>query len=216
MIKLVLFDFDETICMTEEACFHLENETAQSMGFSPMSREIHQSTWGKPLKNAITIRVPGIDPETFMTEVMKRSKKYLHDGRLDSIGQDRLKVFDELIAMGKKIAILTSRTYDEVEHLIDPNHVISEKVEQIYHMEEGSYVKPDPRVFDKPLADFNCLPEEAVYIGDAVSDAQAANGAGLHFIAYIESTIRDESQFAGHHVDFFAYSFEDVLKYLQD
>ncbi len=30
MIKLVLIDFDDTLCLTEKACFRIENDVAQN------------------------------------------------------------------------------------------------------------------------------------------------------------------------------------------
>lgn len=46
MIKAVIFDFDDTICLTEELCFHLENRIAQEMGYKPMTHEAHKKNWG--------------------------------------------------------------------------------------------------------------------------------------------------------------------------
>ncbi len=37
MIKLILVDFDDTLCLSEKACFHVENEIAAELGFSPMT-----------------------------------------------------------------------------------------------------------------------------------------------------------------------------------
>ena len=67
MIKLVLIDFDDTLCMTEKARFKIENYVAKKMGFSPMTRETHIKYWGKkPLEESILDRVPGIDAKAFM------------------------------------------------------------------------------------------------------------------------------------------------------
>lgn len=41
MIKLVIIDFDDTLCLTEKACFKMENYVAQKMGFAPINREAH-------------------------------------------------------------------------------------------------------------------------------------------------------------------------------
>src|SRR5690606_35757285 len=65
-IKLILLDFDDTLVMTEEACFRLENEIAHQLGLAPMSRQTHQQNWGKPIAQAIAERLPGVDVDAFI------------------------------------------------------------------------------------------------------------------------------------------------------
>jgi phosphoglycolate phosphatase-like HAD superfamily hydrolase len=56
---------------------------------------------------------------------------------------------------------------------------------------------------------------ECVYVGDAVTDAIAANGAGMHFIAVLESGLRQKEDFKKVRVDFFAKKFSDTVSYLK-
>lgn len=65
MIDVVVLDLDDTLCLTEEACFEMENEILRKMGRAEMARDIHISTWGKPLYEAILLRSPGVDLERF-------------------------------------------------------------------------------------------------------------------------------------------------------
>lgn len=65
MIRAVVIDFDDTLCLTEEACFDLENEVLRRIGRKPQTRSIHKSTWGRPLFEAIKVRSPGVDVEEF-------------------------------------------------------------------------------------------------------------------------------------------------------
>jgi len=53
MIKTVIIDVDDTLCMTEAASFALENTALVRMGRKPMPRSIHVETWGQPLFDAI-------------------------------------------------------------------------------------------------------------------------------------------------------------------
>lgn len=200
--------------LTEEACFELENEVVEDMGFPRMSRDTHKVNWGKPLETAIVERVPGIDPVEFMKRASIMIKKYAHEGKLDSIQDRNLEALDALIKSGRKLAILTSRTHGEAKHLLDKNHPINQRMEKIYHKDNSDFHKPNPRVFDKILSDFEVAPGEAVYIGDAVSDAIAAKGAGLHFIAVLESGLRTKEDFAAKNVDDFVSSFSDAVSYI--
>lgn len=215
MIKLVIIDFDDTLCLTEEACFHMENEVANSLGFPSMSRITHQENWGKPLAEAIIKRFPGINADKFMEKLALTIPKYTKEGKLDAILPQNLQTLDKLKKSGKKLAILTSRTFAEVTHLLHEKHPLNKRIEMFYHRDNSDYVKPDPRVFDKILAHFKVKPSEAVYIGDALSDALVTNKAGIHFIALLESNLRSKKDFSKYKVDCFASKFPDILKYLK-
>jgi len=115
---------------------------------------------------------------------------------------------------GKILAILTSRTTQEAKHLLDKNHHINKWIEKIYHADNLKYLKPDARAFEQVLLDFNVKPDEAVYIGDSISDGICAKGAGLHFIALLESGLRTKEDFKSVSVDFFANTFPEIVDYL--
>ncbi|MGB4759594.1 MAG: hypothetical protein WBP26_06080 [Candidatus Saccharimonadales bacterium] len=80
MIKAVIIDFDDTLCLTEEACFNLENETLQRMGRKPMSRDIHKNTWGQPLYDAIRLRSPGVDADKFWEIMPTVHEEFIEGG----------------------------------------------------------------------------------------------------------------------------------------
>jgi len=211
MIKAVVVDLDDTLCLTEAACFDMENAVLQRMGRSAMSREIHTSTWGRPLFEAILDRSPGIDLPAFQQAYDPIIREYVQSGRLDSIPEANLAALDRLTAMGKQLLILTSRTHTELQHMLEPDHHLSGRVAKFYYKDIMQYHKPDPRAFGELLRDTNLAPEEAVYVGDSVTDAQAAKGAGLHFVASLESGLRTKEDFAGQSVDLFINTFPEIV-----
>lgn len=209
-IKLVILDFDDTLSMTEEACFLLENTVAAKLGFEPMSRQSHQKNWGLPVEKAIVDRIPGIDPEVFLSELTKMMSVYVENGLFDVVTKTNLSVLDTLKKSGYHLAILTSRTEDEIKHLLSLNHPLSTRIDAFYHRDNNIYRKPDPRVFNIILEKFTIQPDEAVYIGDTVSDASCALGAGLFFIATLESGLRSKNDFNEVPVDLFIHSFDEL------
>lgn len=214
MIKAVIFDFDDTLCLTEEGCFALENEIAMQMGHQPMSRETHIKTWGQPLGDAIAKRIPGIDVGEFMRRIGVWQPIFAREGKLDKLTPENIAVLDRLRSYGKKLAIVTSRELQEARHLLENTHPLHSRIDAFYHKDNSDFLKPDPRVFDKVLSDLAIEPQEAVYIGDAVTDAVAAKKAGLHFIALLESGIRKKEDFAEIPVDMFAYHLPEVISYI--
>ena len=93
-------------------------------------------------------------------------------------------------------------------------HPLSSRIEVFYHKDNSDYLKPDPRVFSQVLKHFSVKPKECAYVGDALSDAAAAKGAGMHFIAVLESGVHMEKDFTDYNVDFFAKKFVDITDYI--
>lgn len=215
MIRLVVIDFDDTLSLTEEAFFHIENHIAEKMGFDPMTRSAHQKNWGLPVKKAIIERVPGISADKFMEIHSQVLPEFLRQGKVDIVNEENLEILKKMRQMGKHLAILTSRTFNEVKHLLDKNHHMNKYIEKIYYMDTIEFHKPDPRAFNQLLKDFSVAPEETVYIGDSLSDGISAKGAGIHFIALLESGLRKKDDFRSISVDFFAEKFTEVLDYIK-
>ncbi|HUC89629.1 MAG TPA: HAD family hydrolase [Patescibacteria group bacterium] len=212
MIKAVILDFDDTLCPTEAACFDLENETLRRIGRPPMSREIHKKTWGMSFAKAIALRSPGVDVEKFMKVSDSVLAEFLKDGLIDVVPEANYLALDQLIESGMQVIILTSRAHWEIKHLLDPNHRLASRVKAFYYKDIMQHHKPDPRAFDVLLQEHNLSPQECVYVGDSVSDGIAAKGANLHFIASLESGIRQKQDFKDVTVDAFIDNFTDLTK----
>ena len=211
MIKLVVVDFDDTLCLTEEATFHIENEVAVELGYAPMTREAHKKNWGKNLAEAITERIPGVEVEKFLFRLEEVHMIHAASGKVDTVSEQNLQALDQIIDSGLKLGLLTARSFREAQHLLHQDHPLSKRIERFYHMDNSEFSKPDPRAFEKILRDFNVVPDETVYIGDAFGDAICANGAGVHFIAVMESGIRSKEDFKEYNVDYFAPTFVEAI-----
>ncbi len=193
----------------------MENEIAGRLGFPSMTRETHQKNWGKPVEEAIVERIQGIDPKVFMQEHERVHQQFIASKKIDVINEENLAFLDKIKSSGLRLAIVTSRSLQEVKHLLQKDHHINTRIEKIYHKDNSEYLKPDPRVFDKVLSDFSIKPNEAIYLGDSISDAVSAKSAGLHFIAILESGLRTREDFSSVAVDFFAATLPEALIYIQ-
>lgn len=196
MIQAVVLDFDDTLCMTEESSFNLENDVLARMGRPPMSRDVHRSTWGMFLLDAIALRSPGVDVDAFWELFPSVHEEHIRDKSMDMILDVNLSALDEMIKMGKQIYIVTSRTMKEMTHILDPAHHIAGRVSHIYHKDNTPFLKPDPRVFEPLLTTYDLDPANCVYVGDSPSDGVAANAAGIPFVASLESGVRTKEDFA--------------------
>jgi len=210
MIEAVIIDFDDTLCLTEEACFNLENETLRRIGREPMSRDIHRTTWGQPLYDAIQLRSPGVDADEFWKRMPNVHEEFIGKGQIDVVADENLQALDKLAQLGKKLMILTSRTEVEMKHLLVPTHHLASRIASFYYKDNMAYHKPDPRAFEVIERDHGLTSGQCAYVGDSPSDAAAAKGAGLHFIASLESGLRSREDFSAYSVDMFIDKFTDV------
>lgn len=215
MIKAVILDLDDTLCLTEEVCFGLENQTLEAIGRPPMLRELHLATWGKPLFEIMPVRSPGIDMQAFRKAYVPLIKKAIASGTLDNISQENLEAVDRLLDMEKSVLVLTSREHTELQHRLAPGHDLANRVSAFYYKDNMQFHKPDPRAFAQIEHEHGWMPAECVYVGDSVSDAEAAKGAGLHFIASLESCLRTKDDFANYPVDAFIDVFPEVVAAVQ-
>lgn len=214
MIKLVLIDFDDTLTLTEEAFFKMENSIIGKMGYPPMSRDVHLKNWGTAARKAIMERVPGIDADRFMEIYAQMMEEYVTNNEIDTISKENMQTVKYLKEAGKHLAILTSRNFEEAKHLLDKNHQLNTYIEKIYYKDIMKFHKPDPRSFNDALSDFHVKPNEVVYIGDTLNDGISAKGAGIHFIATLESGLKTKEDFASVPVDFFVEKFPEVIRYI--
>lgn len=95
--------------------------------------------------------------------------------------------------------------------MLEPDHLLASRVSAFYHKDNTRHHKPDPRVFDEVLKAHNFAPQNCAYIGDSPSDAVAAKGAGLYFIASLESGLRRKQDFDPALVDSYVTRFPDVV-----
>jgi phosphoglycolate phosphatase len=209
-IRAVIVDVDDTLCLTEEASFHLENEVLAEMRRPPMTRALHLSTWGEPLLEAMPHRSPGLDLDRFAALFPPMHQRYLAEGRLDVIPPSNLAALDRLVSEGRTIMLLTSRAEAEVRHLLAPDHALATRVTGAYHTGNTRFTKPDPRVFDELLTDTGFKPSQCVYIGDSPGDALAAGGADIPFIACLQSGVRHLNEFDPHYVTAAVDSFPEI------
>jgi phosphoglycolate phosphatase len=219
MIEAVIIDLDDTLCMTEEASFEMENATLKQLGRPHMPRELHINTWGKPLFEIITTRSPGVDVESFKMAYHPIIAEFTRSGKLDAIPEENYVAMDKLIKLGQILMILTSRTHTELRHLLEPDHLLASRIKAFYYRDNMQFHKPDPRAFNELLSDTKLSPSQCLYVGDSISDAEAAKKGGLHFVANLESGLRQRKDFSENPVDLFINRFleiVDAVTYLND
>lgn len=215
-IKAVGFDLDDTLVMSESPAFEFENKILKLMGRPAMDRKIHQDTWGMHIGDAIGRRSPGIDVNEFMSLFKDEWQKHLeHNSDHDKLSDEVNDLLRTLSRKGYFLFILTGRDEFETAHFRLAGHSVAVHFapENIYHKDNVTFPKPDPRAFDW-LFKLGYKPEECLFIGDSLIDAQAACGAGLRFIATLESGLKQPDDFKDFPVTGFIKQLSDLDRIL--
>ena len=215
MIKAVIIDVDDTLCLTEASSFVVENEVLAEMGRPPMSRDLHLASWGEPLLEAMPKRSPGLDLDRFLPLFHATMRRHIADGRLDVIPPENLEALDRLVLSGRTVMLLSSRAEVELRHMLEPDHVLANRISGAWHRDNTRHGKPDPRAFDELLAHTGLSPAQCVYVGDSPGDAVAAGGAGMAFIACLQSGVRRLDEFEERYVTASVGAFPDVVEVVE-
>jgi phosphoglycolate phosphatase len=175
MLKAVIFDFDGTLVDTIGSIWAEYQRVIVSMGLPKVTHREFTKNIGRAWDQIIEEFWPGIDPKEFTRHyhVEAESVKPI-PGVQEAL---------ETLSKEYALAIMTSRggkTF--IPHLkkggIDPK-----LFKAVFHRNDLKYNKPDPRALSPVFKALKLMPEETIYVGDSVIDAECAIKAGAGFIA---------------------------------
>ncbi len=175
MIKLIIFDFDDTLVDSKKAHFHIDTTAAKKLGLKPVSEEKYAEFYGMPYDRFIKKLYPKFPTEKFMDV-----SKHLYDPK-EFKPFPKTKDSLEYLKSKYKLAILSSKENGKLKTMLDYNE-LTKYFDYIHGKEDSIHFKPDPRVFDKIIAHFNLKKEEVAYVGDLASDRDAAIAADIFFV----------------------------------
>ncbi len=175
MIKLIIFDFDDTLVDSKRAHLHIDTTTAKKLGLKPVSKEKYFKYYGLPYNEFIEKLYPGVSVKKY-----KETSFALYDPGEFKPFPNTEEILDYL--GGKySLGILSSKENGKLKDVLD-HHKLSHYFAYIQGREDSVHFKPDGRVFDRILAHFKLKKEEVAYVGDLASDRDAALNAGIFFV----------------------------------
>jgi phosphoglycolate phosphatase len=194
-VKAIIFDWDDTIVSSFDHLVLFHQEVARQLGWPPITNEQIKAVWGKPFEELIQALWPTHDSKDFdmayRQHILNETLPEI-EGAVTAIAK---------LKSSFLFGVLTAAPRFEVEHFM--NHLGLNKGDffAIQAAGESQYHKPDPRVFG-PLISWlqerNISKSEILYVGDSLSDFQAARHAGLQIIGVVTgSTSREQFQIAG-------------------
>lgn len=182
--KAVLFDFDGTIIDSVESVWKEYQRTAKALNLPERKFKDYARQLGRPWEEALQNIWPRVDVKRF-TEVYRLEKEQVKAIEGVSETLRRLK--------GRYwLGILTSRGSRTLYRHLASTRIDEKIFDVILHRESLRNHKPDPRALYQACGELGVKPEEAVYVGDAIVDAECALAAGIRFIGVLTGGAKEE------------------------
>lgn len=180
-IQAVVFDFDNTLvdCIEPKVAQH--KHTAEQLGIQLSDDEIREN-WSKHSFSGLLNHLYGSqspDANRLIIEQYDLFPKVPYD--------DTLRTLQILGRSGIQVAVLTSLRKDRLDKDFEATGIDPDLFAYIQTEEATKVHKPNGAVFDPTIAWLKSAgienPGSALYVGDALEDMQAAELAGLGFVA---------------------------------
>ncbi|MBM9518407.1 HAD-IA family hydrolase [Desulforhopalus vacuolatus] len=189
MLKLIVFDCDGVMFDSKKSTVHYYNDLLDLFGHPPMDPEEEVYSHMATVDGALTHIFRNYPQKKTEIKHAARGKlsysDYLHYLSLEP----DLYEFLELAQKKYKLAISTNRS-DTMPSLLekyDLGHYFSKVMTAL-----NTKPKPAPDGLLEILQDLKCLPEEAVFIGDAETDRLQAKACSVNLVAFRNPALKAE------------------------
>lgn len=174
-----LFDADGTIIDTRDMIIAAYTAMGETLGVA-VDRDLIKNTIGLPVMRQLRELLGHGHGEDYY----EKAREAYNDSLMESYDA-RLKAFPgvaeglrELKALGKKMAVVTSRRRGSLEKFLDAL-AIGDYFELCVTPESTERHKPDPEPALFAAGKLGVAPERCVFIGDATFDIECGNAAGM-------------------------------------
>ncbi len=176
-IKAILFDLDGTLRDTKDIIVEGYMHAVQvHNGRRPTLDEI------QPYIHHHTEVHGGLSAHIEYDAWLKTYRDKIEGAWMDApFFADTESVLEQLSMAGYRLAVVTSAEYERtLEYLSYRN--IDQFFEVVVAMRDGFRPKPAPDMMLEAMKQLGCTADETITIGDMITDAQAAQAAGIPFV----------------------------------
>ena len=177
-LKAILFDLDGTLLDSVPVILKSFREVYDEMGI-PFDEGFVLRNIGIPLR--VQGKVFGGERAEEFIERYKVIYRRYH-GQDDKLFPGTVEMLDVVRAKGYRTAVVTSKSVPSTQRTTQ-GAGIADKFDVMVTADDVTHPKPHPEPIVKALELLGVRPEEAVYVGDALSDVDAAQKAGVRMAA---------------------------------
>lgn len=182
--KLIIFDFDGTLCDTRRNIIIAFRATMERLGLDMRDEETCGATIGLTLRDGFKSMYPALDNaaidncvDTYRQIFAERRKELMPD-----LFPNVKETLEELHRRGHRLTIASSRLTDSLL-LFMRHHSIEGLFEYVVGSDSVENHKPHPEPVVKTLNALDVAPSEAIVVGDMPVDVLMAHNAEVRAIA---------------------------------
>jgi phosphoglycolate phosphatase len=195
MIEAVIFDFDGTLVDTIGCIWEEYQRVIEVMGLRKISKREFTHHIGRAWEDILKTMWPGVDTKEFTKHYRLHVEKFKKFPGTDEMLMQLMK--------DHPLFIMTSRGEKTFYPGMKEACLNLDVFKATYHRDSLKFNKPDPRALLEVCKFQEIKPNEAVYIGDSIIDAQCALNAKLNFVAVLTGGAYPE--------DFRAIGVKDII-----
>jgi phosphoglycolate phosphatase len=191
-LRAVLFDFDLTLADSTRAVVACFTYALKNLDLPKPTPDEVRGTIGLGLGEALTL-LTGVQDQT----IEKRFRKLFVE-HADRIMVDQtellegvLPAIDELRGKGLRLGIVSTKFRYRIEHTLD-RFGIRDRFSTLVGGDSVDALKPDPAGLLLSLRELGMERDQALYVGDHVVDAEAADRASVPFVGVRTGTKTEE------------------------
>ncbi|MBW1998364.1 MAG: HAD family hydrolase [Deltaproteobacteria bacterium] len=179
-IGAVIFDCDGVMFDSRLANINFYNHLREHFGLPPLAESeidyVHMHTADEAVRH-IFRGTPYVDQAL----AYKKDLDYAPFIR-DMVPEPGLKALLEILRPRLKLAVATNRS-NTIDRVLE-TFGLKDYFDTVISSLDVQRPKPHPEALLKILEMFRLSPDEAIYVGDSIIDAQTAGSAGVPFVAY--------------------------------
>lgn len=195
MTKAVLFDIDGVLVNSFAAGMRFCADILERMGRPPLTEERYREAFHMPLIPALKFLASSeLNQELIrLTEIIEQINYH------SELVTEPPQLHETLTKLAEKyvLGVITSRTYDGLLNryfkLFGTDRFFSVAVT----VDDCPHHKPHPGPLLMATERLKLLPEQCVYVGDSVTDVEAAKAAGMKSILFGGKTHKDADAVIG-------------------
>lgn len=202
-VKGLIFDFDYTLGDSTDGIVQSIHYALNQMGHPSPSVEEIRYTIGLSLEDTyiqLTKDENAQNCQRFHTYFVEKANKVMVDHT--TLFPAAISTLELLRQRGFTTGIVTTKHHDTIDQILN-RHGKEHLMDYIIGCEDVSAVKPDPEGLFKMFDLMQLDKRDLLYIGDSLTDAKAAQKAGVNFIPVTTGTTTKE--------DFRSYPFVHMM-----
>ena len=182
MYKLIIFDWDGTLCDSASRIVHCMQLAMTDVGLPVLADEAIRNIIGLGLPEASRVLYPDGDSEQLEQLRQRYSHHYVANQAIDSpLFPGASNLLADLKTAGKLLAVATGKSRKGLNRVLEQFNL-----DGVFHSTrcaDETRSKPDPLMLEELMAELQLNPSECVMVGDTEFDLAMAQQAGMDRIA---------------------------------